>query len=348
MSINLRKILSLFLLFILLIQLSGCHTDSIKEDDQVNTHPDRLLIGFSMATYKEDRWLRDRDIFLAKAQEAGFDVIVQNANNDSNQQYLQVVDMIDKGIDVLVIAPHDAVDARRAVVRAKSAGIPVISYDRLVRDAEVDVYVSFDNVKVGELMGEALLQAVPKGGYILLNGSKNDNNSSMFREGYLKALQPAIESANIEIIGETWVEDWRRETAYDYTYNMLKTEGGSISGIIAANDSLAWAAIDALSENRMAGQVQVVGHDADLAACKRLVEGTQLMTVYKPISKLVDQTITLCKQLAAHQPVQTDDTINDGKFDVPYIKIDIQAVTKDNLEDTVIKDGFHLREDIYN
>lgn len=346
-----KKTFNLFTLIItlfLVLLLSGCKEPLPVVDKQATESQDKLLIGFSMATYKEDRWLRDRDIFLAKAQEAGFDVIVQNANNDAEQQYQQVLDMIAKGIDVLVIAPHDAIDAKRAVSKAKAAGIPVISYDRLVREANVDVYISFDNVQVGELMGEALKKAVPKGGYILLNGSKNDNNSAMFREGYLKALDPSLKNGQIEIVAETWVDDWRRETAYEYTYSLLTNGAQGIKGIIAANDSLAWAAIDALSENRLINQIKVVGQDADLAACKRLIEGTQLMTVYKPIPKLVDETIALCKTLATNNKPATNETLDDGKYKVPYIRIGVVSVTKNNLEETVIKDGFHLKEDLYN
>lgn len=344
-----RYALRLFLLLALipLILTGGCSQNKYEEFPAQTDDPNKLLIGFSMATYKEDRWLRDRDIFMAKAQEAGFDVIVQNANNDTEQQYKQVVDMINKGIDVLVIAPHDANDAKRAVARAKAAGIPVISYDRLVREADVDVYISFDNVRVGELMGEALIKAVPQGGYLFLNGSENDNNSAMFREGYLKALTPAIKNGQIEIVAETWVADWRRETAYEYTYNLLKNSEVDIRGIVAANDSLAWAAIEALSVSRMSNQVKVVGHDADLAACKRLIEGTQLMTVYKPIPQLVDETIRLCELLAKGEALPEHVTIDDGRYQVPYMRIDVIAVTKENLEETVIKDGFHLKEDLY-
>jgi D-xylose transport system substrate-binding protein len=346
-----KKILTystITLCLMVFLLITSCKAPLPVQDTKDIQDQQKLLIGFSMATYKEDRWLRDRDIFLAKAQEAGFNVIVQNANNDAEQQYQQILDMIAKGIDVLVIAPHDAIDAKRAVAKAKAAGIPVISYDRLVREANVDVYISFDNVRVGELMGEALKKAVPKGGYILLNGSKNDNNSAMFREGYLKSLDKAIKNGQIEIIAETWIDDWRREIAYEYTYNVLKNDATGINGIVAANDSLAWAAIDALSENRLIKQVKVVGHDADLAACKRLIEGSQLMTVYKPIPKLVDETIALCKTLASNKKLTITETLSDGKYDVPYIRIDVVAVTKDNLEETVIKDGFHLKEDLYN
>ena len=308
---------------------------------------DRLLVGFSMATLKEDRWLRDRDIFSAKAKQEGIDVLISNANNDADRQYEQVADMVEQGVDVLVIAPHDCDNSARCVALAKRAGIPVISYDRLVKNADVDVYVSFDNYKVGELQGKTILEAVPEGGYILLNGSEDDSNSQMYHQGCMDQLQPAIDAGKIRIEAETWVQDWRRETAFAFASEVLKTKGNDVNAVVAANDSLAWAAIDALSEARLTDQVKVVGHDADLAACQRIVVGTQLMTVYKPIPDLVDKAIQACKILAAGEKIDSEKTIDDGTYQVPYWMIDVIAVTKENIDDTIIKDGFHLKEDVY-
>jgi D-xylose transport system substrate-binding protein len=141
-----RNILLAALSFVLL--LAGCTSDE-KSNKPVKEK--KTVIGFSMATLKEDRWLQDRDIFLAKAKKEGYDVIVKNANNDSQLQYEQVEEMLKSGIDILVIVPHDSVDASRCVSAAKKAGIPVVSYDRLVSNAEVDVYISFDNIKVGRV-----------------------------------------------------------------------------------------------------------------------------------------------------------------------------------------------------
>ncbi len=308
---------------------------------------EKIVIGFSMATLKEDRWLQDRDIFLAKAKQFGYDVIVKNANNDSQLQSEQVNDMIESGIDILVIVPHDSVDAARSVKAAQKAGIPVISYDRLVRDANVDAYVSFDNVKVGQVMAQSLTEAVPEGGYIILNGSENDNNSKMFNAGYMSVLNKSENRKRIQIVAETWVKDWRREAAFDFVSQVLKDDADKIQGIIAGNDSLAWGAIDAISVARLTGKIKVVGHDADLAGCQRIVEGTQLSTVYKPIKNEVEEALNVCRYLLEGKSVPHETTINDGTYDIPYVIIDVVAVTKDNLDDTVLKDGFHLKEDVY-
>lgn len=336
-----------FIIIILMVISSVASGCKKTPDRDKKNEEEKLLIGFSLPTFKEDRWLRDRDIFVAKVNEAGYEVIVTNANNDKNLQYEQVEEMIGRGIDILIIAPHDADDSGRTVKLAKDAGIPVISYDRLIRNADVDAYVSFDNVKVGSLLAKGLLETAPEGGYIVLNGSENDNNSIMFHEGYMNELTPYIKSGKIQIIAETWVEDWRRETAYEAVSKELKTKGEKINAIIAANDSLAWGTIDALSEARLTGKIVVGGHDADLAACQRIVSGTQLLTIYKPINKLVMKTLEVCEALVNDKSLDYETTIDDGTYPIPYLMIDVIAVTKGNIDETVIKDGFHLKEDVY-
>lgn len=339
-----RKAHTLVFAIILAILFAACKP---SEQSGVPENESKTVIGFSMATFKEDRWLQDRDIFIAKAKQEGYEVIVKNANNDSKLQFEQVNDMIAIGIDILVLVPHDSEDAAACVSAAKKAGIPVISYDRLVRNSNVDVYVSFDNVKVGIVAAESLVKAVPEGEYIILNGAENDNNSKMFNEGFMAVLNRPENRDKIKVAAETWVEDWRRELAFEFVSEVLKEKGESIKGIIAGNDSLAWGAIDAISVARLTGKIKVVGHDADLAACQRIVEGTQVSTVYKPIKNLVDETLECCKLLLEGKKVPDDNIINDGSYDVPYVMIDVISVSRDNLDETVIKDGFHLREDVY-
>ena len=336
-----RKLIAIVMVLLHSAILYGC---SESAQDVSGAKP---LIGFSMATFKEDRWLQDRDILTAKAKQEGFDILVSNANNDPDAQYTQVLDMIQRGIDVLILVPQDYSLAASCVEAAHKKGIPVLSYDRLVRSANVDAYISFDNVKVGELQARALLQAVPRGGYLIINGSQNDYNSKMFNEGYMNVLQPYIDKGKITIADEIWVEDWRKETAFAFTAENLKEDADGIQAALANNDSLAGAAIEAISEATLTGKVQVAGVDADLTACQRIVEGTQFFTTYKPIKALADETVNACKALLNQEPLSYTKTINDGTYDVPYIMIDVIPVTKDNMGDTVIKDGFQLKEDVY-
>ncbi|WP_058485843.1 substrate-binding domain-containing protein [Defluviitalea phaphyphila] len=317
-----------------------------KEEKMANKEGDKIVIGFAMDTLVHERWLRDRDIFTAVAKELGAEVIIQTANSDSKEQEKQVKYLLDNDIDILVLVPHDAEYAERMVREAKSRGVKVIAYDRLVKNANVDLYISFDNVKVGELMGKAIIEAKPEGNYILLNGSKSDNNSFLLNEGYYKVLEPMINNKKINIIGETWVKDWLYENAFQFTNDIL-AENIQVDGIIAANDTLAAAAVNALSEKRLAGKVAVVAQDADLDACQRVVEGTQLATVYKPIDILVKTAVQYAIDMAKGKEIQTDETIYDGKYEVPYYKIEPVLVTKENMMDTVIADNFHSLEDVY-
>lgn len=341
--------LKVFLLIICLLILltSGCQ----ERDSAYNTQAglsdnDGIKIGFSMGTLQEERWQRDRDIFVARAQELGAEVIVLNAYNDNEEQVKQTGYLIEQGIDILVIIPHDAEKSTEMVHMAKKAGIKVISYDRLIRNAGVDLYISFDNVGVGELMAEKLVKEVPTGNYVILKGAPTDYNSTMFYEGYMNVLDDYIESGDIKVVAEIWAKDWAREDAYKCVEETLES-GIEINGIIAGNDGLAAAAIEALSENRLAGKVAVVGHDADLSACQRVVEGTQIMTVYKPIEKIAKAAAEAAIKMAGGQELFVLDEINDGKYEVPYLMVQPIPVTIDNMKDTIIKDSFHRMEDIY-
>jgi len=325
---------------------TSCGKPAEEKAEPVKPDKDKIVIGFAMDTLVHERWLRDRDIFVAKANELGAEVILQIAYSDSREQEKQVQYLIDQGIDVLVLVPHDAVTAVDMVKKAKERGIPVISYDRLVKNANADLYISFDNIKVGELMGQAAVSQTPAGNYLLLNGSDSDNNSSMFREGYMSELQKGIKDGTINLVGETWVKDWLYENALAYMEDIIDKQP-KIDAIIAGNDTLASAAIHVLTEKRLAGSVTVVGHDADLDGCQRVVEGTQCATIYKPIDIEATKGAEFAVALAKGRSVQANDTIFDGRYDVPFYKIEPIQVTKDNMMDTIVKDQFHRMEDVY-
>lgn len=344
---NMIKCVGMLMVVFMIFLMCGCKskTESVSVIDKEKSN-DMIKIGFSMGTLQEERWQRDRDIFVARAKELGADVIVQNANNDNEEQMKQVKYLIEQGIDILLIVPHDAERCGEIVQMAKKAGIKVISYDRLVKNAKADLYISFDNVKVGELMAQALLKKVPAGNYIVLNGAETDNNSYMFRQGYMDTLESHIARGDIKIVSEIWAKDWAHEDAFHCVEKALE-EGKKIDAIIGANDNLASAAIEALSEKRLAGKVPVVGHDADLAACQRVAEGTQLMTAYKPIDKIAKAAAEIAIKMAKGEDVAANNTINDGKYQIPYYMIEPVSVTIDNMKDTVIHDSFHRLEDIY-
>ncbi len=324
---------------------SGC-IFGYKTTDKKTQNYQPIKIGLAMATLQEERWRRDRDYLKERINQLGGELLVQNANNEQQKQLQQVEYLISQKIDLLIIVPHDLNEAASVAQLAKKAGIKVISYDRLVRNADIDLYISFDNYKVGEFMAEYLVDKVPTGNYVIINGAPTDNNCYMFNQGYKNVLNPYLEDGKIKIVFEAWAEDWSPEAAYQYIQALLK-QGKKFDAVVAANDSLASAVIEALSEWRIAGKVMVAGHDADLSGCQRIVEGTLLMTVYKPIRKLAYQTADIAMALVANKDVKTNGPpIFNGKHFIKSEIINPIPINKENME-IVIQDGFHRKDDIY-
>ena len=310
----------------------------------------RPRIGLSMDTLKEERWQGDREMFVERAGALGAEVFVQSANSDDTRQIKDVEGLLTQGIDVLVIIPHDGAACAKAVELAHQAGVPVLAYDRLITGADLDLYLTFDNVKVGELQARTLVAKLGSGPgkkLVRIYGSKTDNNALLFKQGQDNVLGPLIASGAIEVLHEDWAQDWRPENAKKIANAALTKAGHGIDAILASNDGTAGGAIQALTEEGLAGRVLVTGQDADLAACQRIVAGTQFMTIYKPLSRLAGQAAELAVKLARRQPVVARAELDNGKIAVPSVLLDVVAVTRENLDATVIQDGFRKREEVY-
>ena len=310
----------------------------------------RPLIGLSMDTLKEERWQSDRDMFVARAEALGADVKVLAANSDDTRQLTDVDALITSGVDSIVIIPHNGAAMAKAVEKANAAGIPVLSYDRLITGCDLDLYMTFDNVKVGELQAKFLGDRLPAGRkmrLIRIYGSKTDNNAFLFKQGQDNILQPLIDSGKVEVVHEDWTEDWKPENAKKIANAAITKAGRDFDAILSSNDGTAGGAIQALIEEGLAGKVLVTGQDADLAACQRIVHGAQTMTVYKPIKNLANQAAEIAVKLAQRKPIIARAELDNGKVKVPSIFLDIVAVTKENMEETVIKDGFLKKADLF-
>ncbi len=181
-----------------------------------------------------------------------------------------------------------------------------------------------------------------------MGGSPTDNNAKMFRQGQMNVLQPAIDDGQIQIVGDQWAMGWSAEAALNIMENALTANANKIDAVVASNDSTAGGAIQALAAQGLSGDVVISGQDADLAAMRRIVKGTQTMTVYKPIAKLATTSAEMAVKLARGESIQTNGQINNGSKDVDAVLLTPIAVTKGNLDATVIADGFHSKSDIYN
>lgn len=348
-----RLLIKIFFLLVIGVLLGACRDDieaevetAIKESTVIKEN-ERLKIGFAMDTLKEERWVKDRLLFQEAIESHGLEVEITVANGNDALQIAQAEEMIQKGIDLLVIVPHNAEATAAIVHKAHGAGIKVIAYDRLVKNADIDLYVSFDNERVGELQAEEFLKLVPKGNYVYIGGAPTDNNAHLLKKGVFNVLQPAIDRGDIRIIYDQWTEDWDQKIAFDHMSEALEINNNQIDGVIAANDVTAGGVIEALELQGLAGTVPVAGQDAELAAVQRIVAGTQTMTVYKPIRNLSERVAALAVHLAKGHEFTSDVSINNGKSDVPSVLLKPIAINKDNLQDTVIADGFHTKEEIY-
>lgn len=306
-----------------------------------------LKIGMSIDDLRLERWQKDRDIFVKKAESLGAKVFVQSANGDATAQISQIENMLNKDIDVLVIIPFNGEVLSNVISEAKKEGVKVLAYDRLINNADIDFYVSFDNEKVGELQAQAIIEQKPEGNYFLMGGSPVDNNAKLFRKGQMKVLQPHIDTGKVKVVGDQWVDSWLAEKALQIMENALTANKNNIDAVVASNDATAGGAIQALQAQGLAGKVAISGQDADLAAIKRIVDGSQTMTVYKPITNLADKAAEISVALGKDEKVEPNATLNNGVKDVPAYLLEPVVVTKENIDATVIKDGFHTKEAVY-
>lgn len=348
MKINRKIIWLLGLLFVLLACTDTTTLETLKpEESPVITDEEPVRIGFSMDTLQEERWLKDRELFKKAVEELGAEVEIVAANGDDALQISQAETLIQSGIDLLVIVPHNAAATAAIVHKAHLAGIQVIAYDRLVKNAELDMYVSFDNEQVGKIQAEAITALIPKGNYVFIGGAITDNNAHLLKEGVFKVLQPYIERGDIHVVYDQWTKDWDPVNAQANMDEAIRMTNGQIDAVIAANDATAGGAIQALENHGLTSQIPVAGQDADLAGVQRIVAGTQTMTVYKPIHILTQKVAEIAVALAKGEIVKANEHVNNGKKEVPSVLLSPISVNKDNMESTVIKDGFHTAEEVY-
>lgn len=338
-----NRITALFMCLSLL--LVSCGSKEAGSDIKELKEDEKIQIGMSFDSFVIERWQRDRDVFVSMAKELGAEVNVQNANGDVEEQKKQIDYFIQKGMDVIVIICIDSEGMKESVQKAKEAGIKVIAYDRLIKDADVDLYISFDNKKVGTMMGEALIDEGLSGGSVLmLGGSPTDSNVPLVERGFKEVMK----KNDVTILDSTHAEGWRAELAAAYIYEHMSVVSKA-DAIMCGNDDLASKVVHALSEKRMAGDILVVGQDADLEACQRIVEGTQVMTVYKPVEKLAQRAVECAVALAKGEELSGEDVVlmENGDFQTYYVALEPVSVTEDNINEVIIDSGFHLKEDVY-
>lgn len=300
---------------------------------------EKPVIGLSLDTFKEERWQHDRDSFVSTVQRLGGLALVRSADWDDAQQIRDIDTMIKAGVDVIVVVPHNATALTDVIARARAAHIEVISYDRLTLNANVSYYIGTDNPRIGELQAEYVANHLVAGRperIVRIFGAATDHNAAMLKDGQDKVLGPLIKADKVEIVYEDWAEDWKPAAAKHIT-ELAFAKTTNIDAIIASNDGTAGGAIDALTDRGVAGKVLVTGQDADLAALARIKDGTQAMTIYKPVDTLAETCAQIAIDIAHHQPAKTTAVVPNGLKDVPAILIEPVTVDKSNLSEIIAK-----------
>lgn len=348
-----KKIILFGFVMLFTFFLMACNNnDQSTDEDQANTvnklrtDQEKIYVGFAIDTLKEERWYRDKENFENKVRELGGNIKTLAANGNQEVQIQQAKLLINEGVDVLVVVPTDSNASAVIVEMAHAAGVKVISYDKLILGANVDYYVSFDNVKVGELQAEMVISEVNKGIFAYVGGSETDNNAKLVREGSMNVLQPLIDSGDVTLVYDQFTANWSGDLAEEQINTYLSENNTNFNAIITAYDGLAGGAIRAIGDQ--AGSIPVSGQDAELDALKRIVAGTQTGTVYKSIPLLAENAASLAMDIGNGESITMETTINNENSDIPAMLLEPIIVTEDNIEETIVESGHFTKEEIFD
>jgi len=338
--------LSFILISLLLVSCSKKETAKKTGSEKVVASAQPKTIGFSIDTLAIERWQRDLDVFVNRAKELGANVIVQNAGNDIEEQNRQLMYLMNRGVDVIVCLPKDDDGISESIQKIKSKNIPVISYDRLIRNADVDIYLSINSEKVGELMARQMSHISNATKWHLILGAQEDFNMTLIQQG----INGIIRGSPIHIAHIFYTSGWNYDLAYQEMVNIL-ARGTVPEAIICGNDAVADSVISALNLYYPEHHIPICGQDAEIAACQNIVEGKQDFTIYKPISALAEiaaeYAVKIAKGASIEELGSGLSTIDNGFGEIPVLWLEPQVVTKENIDSVIIDSGFHTYNEIY-
>jgi D-xylose transport system substrate-binding protein len=338
---------NLFFVTLLAITLSMIACNKPASNNAVKS--DNLLVGVSLPTQREEHWVRMARDIQVELEKLGATVLLQISDNDAARQQSQCENLFSQGIDVLVIGCHDMEAAGNIVNLAREEKIPVLSLERLIMNADVDLYVSFNQVIVGETLGQWFVENCSSGNIVLLSGDALDNNARLVKQGVLNKLQAKINDGTYKLVMDQSVKDWAPDNAMKLAEDALTANQNNIKGFIAPNDGIAGGVIQALAAQGMDGQIPVTGQDFELAALKRIVAGTQGMTAFKDTriqcAAAAKAAIALAK---GEKPESINLETDNGFKKVPSIALMPMIVTKDNIQRIIEESGLYSWSEVAN
>lgn len=322
-----------------------------------------VKIGVSMPTLQEERWQKDLNIIKETLMELGVaedNILVQSADGDEQKQVNQCENLITQGIDSLIIIPQNGEACASVVTSAHEDGIKVVAVDRIINNVDLDFYITYDATTIGRIQGKYITETLgcTEGKWIMIEGAPQDPNATLIRNGQMEYVQPLIDAGKVEVVLDQAANYWNPDEALKYTEQGLTANDNDVQCVFTSNDGCAGAAIQALAEQGLAGTVPVPGLDAELSACKRIIEGTQSMTVYRRLAVQDEYAAKAGFAMATGKNAAdvfgadvTIETKNNGFTDVPSILLKDEsmmfAVDADNMFE-VVNDGWLTKEDIYS
>lgn len=304
-----------------------------------------IRLGFVLATLNEERYAKDKNYFIDFAKANGAEVEFAACDDKVDVQTAKVETLLSKKIDALVLQPVNGEAASSVVALAKKEGIPVIAYDRIIKNADIDLYVTQDSFQVGVLQAEAAVKATEgKGNYVILMGEAGHSVADEITRGNLSVLE---KTPGVKVVVKQNHPGWSTALALATVENALTRQKNNIQAILANNDGMALGAIQAIEEQKLGGKVFVAGADADLAAVKDVVRARQSMTVLKGIKPLAEAAVKAAIALAKKETPASDTKKNNGLKDVAVINTPVFAVNKDNVKEQIVDTGFHPAEAVF-
>lgn len=349
-----RRTKYLIMISIFALVLSGCSPFGVKggsEGEEVREAPNtdkQIVIGLALGTLAEERWVNEKKYFEDEAAKYGAKVLSQDANMDENVQNAQIENLIRQKVDVLVIAAVNAKTASASVTAAKAAGIPVLAYSRMINGADLDAFIGFDAIAMGETLARAAVAKVPKGTYMIVNGAPIDNNARSQHVGYFNILQPFIDQGQIKVVSDQWCDNWAPERALTAVEKALEENNNKIDAFLVSNDGMAGGVIQALKARGLDGKVFVSGTDGEKAALQRIEKGSQTATLLFPQKEFAEEGARAAISLANRMvPADATGKTFNGCKDVPTIFAKIVLVTRANLNEVIMKNHISRVEEGY-
>ncbi len=306
-------------------------------------------IGISMANQYSERWIKEAGLLSDKLKQLGVQVLMETADDNAEKQLTQSQKLIDSGVKVLIVVSVDCSASAKIIEAAHKAGIKVIAYDRLILNSDLDYYISFNSIKVGELLAGYVLKLKPSGNYMFINGPLVDFNSKLIREGVMKVLDKPIKDGLIKLVYDKNLSEWAELEGYMETSAYLNGNNPKPDAVIAGADVIGVGAANALDESKLIATTPVVGQDADMQACKGIVNGKYSATMLKSPRHLANEAAQLAYTLAKGEAVDKTklQMINNGKIDVPSLLLEPVLVDKSNIDKEIIQSGHLSKEQVY-